>query len=171
MEGKLCMKEIYEKYSKLVYNYLYKITNNKELSEDLMQETFYSAIKNINSFNNKCKISTWLCQIAKNKYMNEIRKQNVLVSMEEYSFDYFNIYINNETNNIEQNLIKNEEKEFLYKNLNKLDDTIRELFFLKIKLNLTFKEIAIILGKTEEWARVNFYRTKIKIKEELKNEN
>lgn len=129
MEGKLCMKEIYEKYSKLVYNYLYKITNNKELSEDLMQETFYSAIKNINSFNNKCKISTWLCQIAKNKYMNEIRKQNVLVSMEEYSFDYFNIYINNETNNIEQNLIKNEEKEFLYKNLNKLDDTIRELFF------------------------------------------
>lgn len=95
------MKEIYEKYSKLVYNYLYKITNNKELSEDLMQETFYSAIKNINSFNNNCKISTWLCQIAKNKYMNEIRKQNVLVSMEEYSFDYFNIYINNETNNIE----------------------------------------------------------------------
>ena len=171
MEGKLCMKEIYEKYSKLVYIYLYKITNNKELSEDLMQETFYSAIKNINSFNNKCKISTWLCQIAKNKYMNEIRKQNVLVSMEEYSFDYFNIYINNETNNIEQNLIKNEEKEFLYKNLNKLDDTIRELFFLKIKLNFTFKEIAIILGKTEEWARVNFYRTKIKIKEELKNEN
>jgi RNA polymerase sigma factor, sigma-70 family len=171
MEGKLCMKEIYEKYSKLVYNYLYKITNNKELSEDLMQETFYSAIKNINSFNNKCKISTWLCQIAKNKYMNEIRKQNVLVSMEEYSFDYFNIYINNETNNIEQNLIKNEEKELLYKNLNKLDDTIKELFFLKIKLNFTFKEIAIILGKTEEWARVNFYRTKIKIKEELKNEN
>ena len=165
------MKEIYEKYSKLVYNYLYKITNNKELSEDLMQETFYSAIKNINSFNNKCKISTWLCQIAKNKYMNEIRKQNVLVSMEEYSFDYFNIYINNETNNIDQNLIKNEEKELLYKNLNKLDDTIRELFFLKIKLNFTFKEIAIILGKTEEWARVNFYRTKIKIKEELKNEN
>ena len=171
MEGKLCMKEIYEKYSKLVYNYLYKITNNKELSEDLMQETFYSAIKNINSFNNNCKISTWLCQIAKNKYMNEIRKQNVLVSMEEYSFDYFNIYINNETNNIEQNLIKNEEKELLYKNLNKLDDTIRELFFLKIKLNFTFKEIAIILGKTEEWARVNFYRTKIKIKEEIKNEN
>ena len=165
------MKEIYEKYSKLVYNYLYKITNNKELSEDLMQETFYSAIKNINSFNNKCKISTWLCQIAKNKYMNEIRKQNVLVSMEEYSFDYFNIYINNETNNIEQNLIENEEKELLYKNLNKLDDTIKELFFLKIKLNFTFKEIAIILGKTEEWARVNFYRTKIKIKEELKNEN
>ncbi len=165
------MKEIYEKYSKLVYNYLYKITNNKELSEDLMQETFYSAIKNINSFNNKCKISTWLCQIAKNKYMNEIRKQNVLVSMEEYSFDYFNIYINNETNNIEQNLIKNEEKELLYKNLNKLDDTIKELFFLKIKLNFTFKEIGIILGKTEEWARVNFYRTKIKIKEELKNEN
>ena len=59
----------------------------------------------------------------------------------------------------------------MYKNLNKLDDTIRELFFLKIKLNFTFKEIAIILGKTEEWARVNFYRTKIKIKEELKNEN
>lgn len=59
------MEEIYEKYSKLVYNYLYRLTNNIELSEELMQETFYSAIKGLNKFKGECKVSVWLCQIAK----------------------------------------------------------------------------------------------------------
>ena len=51
------MEEIYKEYSKLVYNYLFSLTNDIELSEELMQETFYSAIKNIDKFNYTCKIS------------------------------------------------------------------------------------------------------------------
>jgi RNA polymerase sigma-70 factor (ECF subfamily) len=62
------MEEIYERYSRLVYNYLYTLTKNVELSEELSQETFYSAIKSINKFKNECNISVWLCQIAKNKW-------------------------------------------------------------------------------------------------------
>lgn len=41
------MEEIYKKYSKQLYRYLYSLSGNHELSEELMQETFYSAIKNI----------------------------------------------------------------------------------------------------------------------------
>ena len=51
------MEEIYIKYSRLVYNYLYRLTNNVELSEELTQETFYSAIKGIKNFKNKSNIS------------------------------------------------------------------------------------------------------------------
>ena len=68
------MEEIYEKYSKLVYNYLYRLTNNIELSEELMQETFYSAIKGLNKFKGECKVSVWLCQIAKNKWKYYLKK-------------------------------------------------------------------------------------------------
>ena len=59
----------------------------------------------------------------------------------------------------------------LYKQIHKLEENTREVFYLRIKANLTFKDIGDILGKTEEWARVTFYRGKIKLKGELlKNE-
>lgn len=161
------MEEIYKKYSKLVYNYLYGLTRNIELSEELMQETFYSAIKGINKFKGNCKISVWLCQIAKNKWRDHLNKSKKiqLTSLNEdveflISTDYYF-----------EDMSDKDEIIQLYNNINKLDESVREVFYLRIKGELSFKEIAEIIGKSEEWARVNFYRGKMKIKEELlKNE-
>lgn len=86
------MEEIYKKYSKLVFRYLYGLTNNIELSEELMQETFYSAIKGIKKFRKECKISVWLCQIAKNKwkdYMVKNKKINLIPLDEKVDNIYF----------------------------------------------------------------------------------
>ena len=47
------MDAIYKKYCKCVYNFLYKLTNDIELSEELTQETFYTAIKKINTLKDK----------------------------------------------------------------------------------------------------------------------
>lgn len=161
------MEEIYIKYSKLVYNYLYRLTRDIELSEELMQETFYSAIKSISKFKGNCKISVWLCQIAKNKWRDYLKKSRKiqLTSLNEdigflISADYYF-----------DNMSDKEEITQLYNNINKLDESVREVFYLRIKGELSFKEIAEITGKSEEWARVNFYRGKMKIKEDLlKNE-
>ena len=60
------MKEIYEQYFNTVYGYLMTLTGgNQDLSEELTQETFYRATQKITEFRGDCKISTWLCQIAK----------------------------------------------------------------------------------------------------------
>ena len=66
-------EKIYNDYFKLVYKYLLFLTNNADISEDLAQEIFYKAITKIHTFKNKSKISTWLCQIAKNLLLNEVR--------------------------------------------------------------------------------------------------
>lgn len=161
------MEEIYKKYSKLIYNYLYRLTRDIELSEELMQETFYSAIKGINKFKGTCKISVWLCQIAKNKWRDHLNKSKKiqLTSLNE-DIDFL---IN--TDCYFENISDKDDIIQLYNNINKLDESVREVFYLRIKGELSFKEIAEITGKSEEWARVNFYRGKIKIKEELlKNE-
>ena len=55
------IKEIYDNYARLVYHYIFSITRNKELSEEIMQETFVIAINQINKFRGDCKISVWLC--------------------------------------------------------------------------------------------------------------
>lgn len=69
------MEQIYKEYSNLVYHYLISLCKNDVLAEELLQETFYKAIKNINKFNNTCKVSTWLCQIAKNTWIDFLRKE------------------------------------------------------------------------------------------------
>ena len=71
---------------------------------------------------------------------------------------------------IRVNNLKKEEKIELFKNIQKLDELSRQIIYLKMVGNLNFIEIAEILGKTANWARVTFYRAKQKLKEENENE-
>ena len=81
------MEEIYKKYSKLVYKYLYTLTRDIEISEELTQETFYSAIKNLKNFRNECKISVWLCQIAKHKWIDYLSNNKKTIPFDEHIID------------------------------------------------------------------------------------
>lgn len=156
------MDDIYKKYSRIVYNYLYSLSNNIEISEELTQETFYRAIKGIENFRNECKINVWLCQIAKNLWINYIKKENrtKVIDFDENIENYFiTDDINSKTDVIE-----------LYKEIHKLDEKTREVIYFRILGGLAFKEIGEIFGRSEEWARITFYRGKIKLKEELKND-
>lgn len=160
------MQEIYEKYSKLVYNYLFSLTNNVELSKELMQETFYSAVKNIKKFKGDSSLKTWLFKIAQNKWKNYLKssKNKKELQLED---NLENILVEQ---SLENNLLKKEETMCLYKFIHKLDENTKEVIYLKLKSDFTFKEIGDILGKSEEWARITFYRGKQKLKEEFKNE-
>lgn len=70
------IEEIYKEYSITVYKYLFCLTQNRDISEDLMQETFAIAVKDIKKFRGGCKLSVWLCQIAKHLWYKELKKKN-----------------------------------------------------------------------------------------------
>lgn len=161
------MEEIYIKYSPLIYHYLYGLTNDRELSEELMQETFYSALKNIHQFKGKSKISTWLYKIAKNKWKDYLRNNHDRASVSLDESDMIAQLIVREDFSEQVDLKDN--INLLYEYISKLDENVREIFYLRINANLSFKEISKLIGKTEEWTRVTFYRNKIKIKEEVLN--
>ena len=156
------MDEIYKKYSRIVYNYLYSLSKNIEISEELTQETFYRAIKGIKNFRNECNISVWLCQIAKNLWINYIKKENKAKVM------YFDENIENSL--IEDSINAQNEIIELYKQIHRLDEKTKEVIYFRILGGLTFKEIGEIFDKSEEWARITFYRGKIKLKEELRDD-
>ena len=59
------MERLYEENVKAVYKYLFCLTHNADLAEELTQETFCQAMKGLEQFRGECKISVWLCQIAK----------------------------------------------------------------------------------------------------------
>lgn len=155
-------EKIYNDYFKLVYKYLLFLTNNADISEDLAQETFYKAITKIHTFKNKSKISTWLCQIAKNLLLNEVRhnkKINIIPLSDNENLK--NYYI------VEDYIILNDEKRKLYNEIEKLDKTTRLVILYRINGNLSFKEIGDLFNKSENWARTTFFRGKENLKEGL----
>ncbi|MCI8397003.1 MAG: sigma-70 family RNA polymerase sigma factor [Clostridia bacterium] len=160
--------KLYKNYSMLVYNYLYSLSKDRELAEELTQETFYKAIKNIKKFEGNSKVSTWLCQIAKNEWRTYVAKESKIKQIPIEDENYIDKLILENTAETEV-----EEKEAvlnLYKEIHKLDQKTKEVIYLRIKGDLSFKEIGEILGESEEWARITYYRGKIKLKEELRND-
>ncbi len=156
------IEEIYKEHSNTVYKYLFCLTGNEDLSEELTQETFAIAVKEIKKFKGNCKVSVWLCQIAKHLWYKELKKKKRNISIEEISDIQ-------DSENLENLIINKEEKLKLFKDIQKLDEKSKELIYLRMVGNLDFTEIGEILGKTANWARVNFYRAKQKIREVNKN--
>ena len=154
------MEQIYEQYFETVNKYLFCLTRNNDISEELTQETFYKAVKKIDTYRGECKMSVWLCQIAKNLWYDQCRKNKKLVNVKET--DILNVQA---LNTLEEQVIQKDEKISLYKKMQNLDEKTREVMYLRITGELSFKEIGIILNKTENWARITFYRGKNQLKE------
>lgn len=153
------LEELYKNNYEIVYKYLLAISHNENISEELTQETFYRAMKNIHKFNENSKISTWLCTIAKNLWIDELKKENKTKALQE----------NHAVITLDDKILADENKIELFKKIQKLDVEMRDVMYLRISGELNFKEIADIMDKTETWARVTFYRGKEKLKEEKKN--
>ncbi|MBP3543855.1 MAG: sigma-70 family RNA polymerase sigma factor [Lachnospiraceae bacterium] len=152
------MEQVYEENAKAVYKYLFCLTHNADLAEELTQETFYQAMKGIDRFRGECKISVWLCQIAKRLWYRELEKRKTeqvpIAEMTEElrAFD-----------DIENDYLLNVEKVEIFRLLHNLDETTREVMYLRLTGELSFAEIGNIMEKSENWARVTFYRGKQKL--------
>lgn len=149
------LEQVYIENASAVYKYLFCLTHDAYLAEELTQETFYQATKGIHNFRGDCKISVWLCQIAKRLWYKELKKDEY-VPLDEIEEPQSDI-------NMEKQYIMNIDKVELFKLLHALDETSREVVYLRLTGELSFSEIGDIMGKTENWARVTFYRGKQKI--------
>ena len=158
------MKEselIYQEYFLLVYNFLYRIANcNSHLAEELTQETFYQAFLSLHRFNGKCKISTWLCQIAKNCYFKHLRRSREIPM----DFSLMADELFDEKTDIQADYEKKYLKETLRKAILALGRKYRNVFILRIYFECSFQEIGRLLNISEGAAKVIFYRGKEKLK-------
>ena len=157
-------EKIYCKYYKSIYRYLVAITKEVNIAEEITQETFFKALKNIDKYNPNKKMLTWLCEIAKNTYSSEYKKNKKFQKLSESEMEF---EIDNEQNIVEK-IIDNEDNSEILKILHKLEEPYKEVFSLRVYGELSFKQIGEIFDKSENWARVTYYRSKLKIKESLK---
>ena len=154
------LEQIYREHATTVYRYLFSLTNNSDLAEELTQETFYRAINSIGTYNGTCKISVWLCQIAKHIWYQELdrKKKRATEKFDENT-------PSNEMSPEDATVFK-DDKLALYRAINLLSVPMREVVYMRITGELSFAEIGEIMNKNETWARVTFYRAKQKLMED-----
>ena len=152
------MEEIYQRYAKTVYHFLLARTANDDLAEELTQETFYQAIRSIDRFDESCKLSTWLCAIAKRVLLTWRRKHPAQEELGESS---------GLTSSAETEVLQQQSRMELIRQMHKLSEPGREVMYLRVFGGLSFAEIGEVHGKSENWARVTYYRAKERLRKEV----
>lgn len=155
------IEELYNTYFHDVYLYMMSLSKSEEISEEITQETFFRAMKSLDKFEGKSSIKTWLFRIARNLFINHIKKQK------RFSDDELPVDIPDVKADFVEKISDNSEAVSIHKILHNLEEPYKEVFSLRVFSELSFKQIADIFGKTESWARVTFHRGKLKISEKL----
>ena len=149
-------EEVYNRYSTDVFKFCLSLCGSHAIAEDLTSEAFLKAIKKGDTFEGRCSVKVWLCQIAKNTYYDYLRKRSKTTELP--------ADLPSESD-FELALIDKAEALKIHKLLHRLDDPYKEIFSLRVFSELSFAEIGDVFEKSESWARVTFHRAKTKIKE------
>lgn len=161
------MDRIYRKHSRMIYAFLLSRTGEPALAEELTQETFYQAVKSLDRFKGQSSASTWLCGIANNVWLAHLRKAKrsgeILSSVEDEAF-----FTSVSAESPEDKFIRKADNLALMQALHEIKEPMREVLYLRLMGDLSFREIGQIMGQSENWARVTFYRGKTKLIEGVK---
>ncbi|MBR6678344.1 MAG: sigma-70 family RNA polymerase sigma factor [Oscillospiraceae bacterium] len=154
----LDLDTVYREEGALVYKYLCTLCHDEQLAEELTQETFYQALRSCDRFDGSCKVSTWLCQIAKHLWYRELERRRK--HAEPLAEDIPAV-----DPTAEEQLQSRETVVELFRRAHDLSAEAREVFLLRLAGELSFREIGEIFGRSENWARVTYYRAKQKVTE------
>lgn len=138
------IEEIYNNYYTDLYRYVFALSKNAHIAEDITQETFMKAIKAVDRFKGDCDIRVWLCQIAKNTYFTYVKKQKRETTesdetLTERASDH----------DFVKDTVDREQAMKIHQLVHNLSEPYKEVFNLRVFGELPFREIAVIFGKTE----------------------
>jgi len=157
------IEELYRTYFDIVYRYIRSISQDGSLAEEVTQETFFKALKKADQFRGDCDVRVWLCQIAKNTLYDHLKKQKKQLLGDERLEEAESA----DGELLEEKLAQRSQAMEIHKVLHSLSEPYKEVFSLRTFGELTFREIGMLFGKSENWARVTYYRARVKIREEL----
>lgn len=149
-------EKIYIRYFNDVFLFLKKLSKNESIAEEITSETFFKAMRSIDNFHGETDVRVWLCQIAKNCYFSYLKKQQRIENIDDIDFP-------DTKDTIEEQLLKQYDAMQIHLLLHDLAEPYKEVFMLRVFGELSFKQIANIFQKTDNWACVTYYRARNKI--------
>ena len=155
--------QIYSTYFKSVYHYIWQLSGNEHIAEEITSETFFKAMKSIDNFRCECDMCVWLCQIAKNTYLSYLKKNSRIASVDEAELQN----IADPDAFVDAQVGTQEEAQQIRKFLHTMADPYKEVFMWRVFGELSFKEIGDLYGKTDKWACVTYHRARKMIQSRL----
>lgn len=146
-------EEIYRAYFKDVYRYVCGLSADAVIAEEVTQESFAKALKAVDRFDGRTDVRAWLFSIAKNTYYSYCRKKKESVMEDTVVTDV----------SLSERLVDKETAFFIHQYLHNMDEPYKEVFYLRVFGELPFKKIGLLFGKSDDWARVTYYRAKKQI--------
>ena len=142
---------VYRENAEIVYRYVFSLTRNADLAEEVTQQTFYEALRHPENYRGGAALSTYLCGIAGN-----LMKKENHVPIEDMADLPGN-------GSAEDTAVGNLNRQDLFRRIHALPERTREVVYLRLSGELPFSEIGAILGESETCARVTFYWAKQKL--------
>ena len=156
------MEDIYRQHAQTVYRYLLAKTRSADLAEELTQETFYQAVRTAGRYRGEGKLTTWLCGIAKNVLRTYQRRHPPEEELDETV---------PAPDTPDEAFLARESQLELLRKMQTLGSDAREVMYLRIFGALSFRDIGEILSRTENWARVTYYRGREALRKELEKDD
>jgi len=154
---------LYNKYFEPIYRFVAQRLDDSSIADDITSQVFYKALLNIQKYKHKgVPFSAWLYRIASNELNGFFRKNSVHRT------------VNIDSSNVNQLLeeIESDDKEMLFVALDKAIQGLKEKQLMLLEMRFfekrSFKEIGLILGITENNAKVRLYRVLDKVKKYMK---
>lgn len=161
---------IVERYEEKLLRYIMRISaGSKEDAQDLLQDVFLSAYKNLNDFDQNLKFSSWIYRIAHNKVISHFRKITARPKTTTYEGDSQLLNILASEEDIARNLEKKYTAQQVRETIDSLDERYREVLILKFLEEKDYKEISDILEKPMGTVATLINRAKKQFKEKTGN--
>lgn len=143
-----------------VYSYVMTLAGKQHMAEEITQEAFYKAFTAKSAFRGESNEVTWLCAIARNLFLDEMRRQSKSTEAD--------LDANADSGiNIESEVEDRDASYRIHQALQELEEPYRRVFELRTFGELSFREIGDICEKTENWARVTYHRAKLKLQNSI----
>lgn len=152
-------EKLVETYYMRVFSYAMTLAGDRDEAEELTQETMFRAISKQSSFRGDADMATWLCSITKHLFLDEKRHQTKQAPFPEE--------LPEADEGPEQAVSDRDASLRIHMALHGLEEPYREVFELRVFGELSFREIGLIFGKTESWARVTYHRARLKLQERM----
>ena len=155
------LESFYRENYRIVYGYLLSLCGDPTQAEELTADTFCRAVEKVDTYDARFKPSTWLCTIARNLFLNECRRKRKLTVLE--AAEYMAVP------SAEAVVMEKATLEEIWRILQGSAYEQRQVFLMRLE-GMAFRDIGLALGKTENWARVTYFRVKSKILQEMEGE-
>jgi RNA polymerase sigma-70 factor (ECF subfamily) len=170
-EGDLgAFSRLYDLYGKKILNYIFRLTGSRDEAEDLMQDTFVLAFRNLHSLKEASKFQSWLFRIAQNNVFQRFRGKTPQVesidareSEETPALDLPSV-----EKGPEEQVLSRELERVVQKSIGELPEKYREVFILSAIQRLSYQEISEIVGRSLASVKSDIHRARVEVRDKIK---